>query len=59
MFLSISKKDMEEGNWYACNFILVTEDAYVDHPSFGSAVISRVLEAEEFNRLLHKGDQSG
>ena len=43
-FLPISKVDMEERNWEQCDFIIVTGDAYVDHHSFGTAVISRVLE---------------
>ena len=43
-FLPISKEDMVERGWYYCDFLLVTGDAYVDHPSFGTAVISRVLE---------------
>lgn len=43
-FLPISKQDMLERGWYYCDFLLVTGDAYVDHPSFGTAVISRVLE---------------
>ena len=43
-FLPISKQDMTERGWYYCDFLLVTGDAYVDHPSFGTAIISRVLE---------------
>ena len=43
-FLPISKQDMEARGWYYCDFLLVTGDAYVDHPSFGTAIISRVLE---------------
>ncbi|MGE4549470.1 MAG: YgiQ family radical SAM protein [Intestinibacillus sp.] len=43
-FLPISRADMEARGWYYCDFLLVTGDAYVDHPSFGTAVISRVLE---------------
>ena len=43
-FLPISKADMEERGWEQCDFIIVTGDAYVDHHSFGTAVISRVLE---------------
>ena len=42
-FLPISKEDMLERGWYYCDFLLVTGDAYVDHPSFGVAIISRVL----------------
>ncbi len=43
-FLPISKQDMADRGWYYCDFLLVTGDAYVDHPSFGTAIISRVLE---------------
>ncbi len=39
---------MEARGWYYCDFLLVTGDAYIDHPSFGTAIISRVLEAEGF-----------
>lgn len=47
-FLPISKQDMEQRGWYYCDFLIVTGDAYVDHPSFGTAVISRVLEDAGF-----------
>ena len=43
-FLPISKQEMQARGWYYCDFLLVTGDAYVDHPSFGTAIISRVLE---------------
>lgn len=43
-FLPICKKDMEERGWEVCDFIIVTGDAYIDHHSFGTAIISRVLE---------------
>ena len=45
-FLPISKEDMVSRGWYYCDFLIVTGDAYVDHPSFGAAVIGRILEAE-------------
>lgn len=48
MFLPISKQDMKKKGWETCDFILVTGDAYVDHPSYGAAVISRVLEADGY-----------
>ncbi|HCB99731.1 MAG TPA: YgiQ family radical SAM protein [Ruminococcaceae bacterium] len=48
MFLPVSKKDMQTRGWYYFDFICVTGDAYVDHPSFGMAIISRVLESEGF-----------
>jgi len=44
----MSQKEMESLGWDACDIILVTGDAYVDHPSFGMAVIGRVLEAQGF-----------
>lgn len=47
-FLPISKKDMRERGWEQCDFIIVTADAYIDHHSFGTAIISRVLEAEGY-----------
>jgi len=43
-FLPISREEMERRDWYYCDFLLVTGDAYIDHPSFGTAIISRVLE---------------
>ncbi len=43
-FLPINKKEMEERGWDRPDFVLVTGDSYVDHPSFGTAIISRVLE---------------
>lgn len=43
-FLPISKDDMQERDWEQLDFVLVSGDAYVDHPSFGTAVIGRVLE---------------
>ncbi len=43
-FLPITKEEMTERDWYYADFVLVTGDAYVDHPSFGTAIISRVLE---------------
>ena len=47
-FLPINKNDMLSRGWDECDFVVVTGDAYVDHPSFGTAVISRVLEAEGY-----------
>ena len=43
-FLPISKKDMDVRGWTQCDFVYIIGDAYVDHPSFGHAIISRVLE---------------
>ncbi|NML48177.1 YgiQ family radical SAM protein [Ramlibacter sp. G-1-2-2] len=47
-FLPTSRKEMEALGWDSCDVVLVTGDAYVDHPSFGMAVIGRVLEAQGF-----------
>ena len=43
-FLPISKQEMLDRGWTQCDFVYVIGDAYVDHPSFGHAIISRVLE---------------
>ncbi|MBE6607518.1 MAG: YgiQ family radical SAM protein [Ruminococcaceae bacterium] len=47
-FLPVTKEECDELGWSAPDFVYVTGDAYVDHPSFGTAIISRVLEAEGF-----------
>ena len=47
-FLPVSKEDMNQRGWWWYDFLVVTGDAYVDHPSFGTAVIARVLEAEGY-----------
>jgi uncharacterized radical SAM protein YgiQ len=47
-FLPVSRAGMENRLWSECDFVMVTGDAYVDHPSFGAAVIARVLEAEGY-----------
>lgn len=44
-FLPVSREDMEKRGWEEIDFLLVSGDAYVDHPSFGHAIISRVLES--------------
>lgn len=44
----INKKDMEERDWDELDFIIVSGDAYIDHPSFGTAIIARVLEDAGF-----------
>lgn len=48
MFLPVTIKDMKNRGWYEVDFVLVTGDAYVDHPSFGTAIISRYLEANGY-----------
>jgi hypothetical protein len=47
-FLPMSRKEMEALGWDSCDVILVTGDAYIDHPSFGMALIGRLLEAQGF-----------
>ncbi|MBL8342453.1 MAG: YgiQ family radical SAM protein [Rubrivivax sp.] len=47
-FLPMSRAEMEALGWDSCDIVIVTGDAYVDHPSFGMAVIGRVLEAQGF-----------
>ena len=47
-FLPVSRSDMEKRGWDQCDFVYVCGDAYVDHPSFGHAIISRLLEAHGF-----------
>ncbi len=47
-FLPINRQEMEEYGWDTPDFVYVTGDAYVDHPSFGTAIISRVLENAGF-----------
>ena len=47
-FLPISKEDMIARGWDSVDFVYVSGDAYVDHPSFGASIITRVLEAEGF-----------
>ena len=47
-FLPITREEMSERGWDAPDFVYVCGDAYVDHPSFGAAIITRVLEAAGF-----------
>ena len=47
-FLPVSRADMERRGWDQCDFVYVIGDAYVDHPTFGHAIISRVLEDAGF-----------
>lgn len=44
-FLPTTKKEIEQLGWDVPDFVLVTGDAYVDHPTFGVAIISRLLES--------------
>jgi len=47
-FLPTSREEMQALGWDSCDIIIITGDAYVDHPSFGMAVIGRMLEAQGF-----------
>ena len=47
-FLPMSRAEMDALGWDSCDIIVVTGDAYVDHPSFGMAIIGRLLEAQGF-----------
>ena len=47
-WLPMSRDEMDQLGWDSCDIIIVTGDAYVDHPSFGMAVIGRVLEGQGF-----------
>jgi uncharacterized radical SAM protein YgiQ len=47
-FLPMSRAEMEARGWDSCDVVLVTGDAYIDHPSFGMALVGRLLEAQGF-----------
>lgn len=47
-FLPMSRAEMDALGWDACDFIIVTGDAYVDHPSFGMAIMGRLVESQGF-----------
>ena len=47
-FLPMSRSEMDALGWDSCDIVIVTGDAYVDHPSFGMAIIGRLLEAQGF-----------
>jgi uncharacterized radical SAM protein YgiQ len=47
-FLPTSREEMDALGWDSCDVVIVTGDAYVDHPSFGMAIVGRVLEAQGF-----------
>ncbi|GAB3125063.1 YgiQ family radical SAM protein [Novispirillum itersonii] len=59
-FLPMSRAEMDQLGWDSCDIIIVTGDAYVDHPSFGMAVIGRTLEAQGFRvGIIAQPDWSG
>lgn len=47
-FLPMTRAEMDELGWDSCDIILVTGDCYIDHPSFGMALVGRLLEAQGF-----------
>ena len=51
-FLPVSREEMHERDWWYYDFLVVTADAYVDHPSFGTAIIARCLEAEGYRTAV-------
>ena len=48
-FLPLNKQDMLDRGWTQCDFVYVIADAYVDHPSFGHAIVSRILESHGYS----------
>ena len=48
-FLPITKQEMVDRGWEQCDFVYVCGDAYVDHPSFGHAIIGRILESHGYS----------
>ncbi len=57
-FLPISREEMQRRGWDEADFVIVTGDAYVDHPSFGTAIISRVLEKAGYRVCIISQPQS-
>ena len=47
-FLPMSRAEMDKLGWHSCDIILITGDAYIDHPSFGMALVGRLLEAQGY-----------
>ena len=47
-FLPVSRKEMKERGWDQVDFVYISGDAYVDHPSFGHAIITRLLESRGY-----------
>jgi uncharacterized radical SAM protein YgiQ len=59
-FLPMSRAEMDRLGWDVCDIVLVTGDAYVDHPSFGMAIVGRLLEAQGFRvGIIAQPDWSG
>ena len=56
-FLPVSRDEMIHRGWYYYDFLVVTADGYIDHPSFGSAIIARLLEGGVIDLAqLHGGE---
>ena len=47
-FLPTTRAEMDALGWDSCDVVLITGDAYIDHPSFGMALVGRLLEAQGF-----------
>ena len=47
-FLPVTEQEMKDRGWEQVDFVYVTGDAYIDHPSFGPAIISRLLESRGY-----------
>ena len=59
-FLPTTRAEMDALGWDSCDVVVVTGDAYVDHPSFGMAIIGRLLEAQGFRvGIIAQPDWSG
>ena len=52
MFLPVTREEMNDRGWQQADFVLVTGDAYVDHHSFGTAIIARVLESRGYKVVI-------
>ena len=58
-FLPMSRAEMNALGWEQCDVILVTGDAYIDHPSFGMALVGRLLESQGFRVIGRSERDSG
>ncbi|MCK5007040.1 MAG: YgiQ family radical SAM protein, partial [Spirochaetales bacterium] len=47
-YLPVSRQDLERRGWRELDFVLISGDAYIDHPSFGAALIARLLESRGY-----------
>ena len=58
-FLPVTREDMKSRGWDELDFVYVTGDAYVDHPSFGHAIITRLLEAHGYRVCIMHSQTGG